>query len=443
MTGRVPSRKTVFISYAHENETVRNQVRGLAQWLSAQGCAVWSDHAYEVRPPERGWITWMEDCIRDADVILIICTPRLKDRWDKREDPGVGHGATFEGAIVTQYMYDHAMRNDRFFPVLSDGGSYDDIPVKLRPWWNQHCFPSGNGRILRLICDEPAGNGAAASDWAIGDAHRKLTARLLADPGAQLLLNALRAEITDQLNVRPAPGRPQEIVDWFADVVLTDEALPTLFDIVHAAAVSLDTPPGRDQAVGNRAEEAAAALYCLSAFRLVDRAAHRQGDYVLHVTPTEPVIYGIITAALFGGALILEPSQQGGLPQSACVYRVHVPAVSQDPGADFERALYYAVFKNDPRVQDVIESDGPLTPDQRADLLVTLRKLKSVRKKALAVVIHGHIDGEPHHRFALDHKVPVLLPDETAEVLLRIDPVLLKQHIKQFWVDLHGHQGAS
>jgi hypothetical protein len=55
-----------------------------------------------------GWSTTPEEC----DVVLVICTPRLKARYSKREDPSVGRGAVFEGAIINQ-----ARRN---FEVAAD-----------------------------------------------------------------------------------------------------------------------------------------------------------------------------------------------------------------------------------------------------------------------------------------------------------------------------------
>ena len=110
---------TVFISYAHESDALRASVKALAVWLSDRGCSVLTDHPYVHRPPERGWQTWMHDCLRKADVVLVVCTPKLKARYEKNEEPGTGFGATYEGAVVTQHIYDAAMRNTKFFPVGS------------------------------------------------------------------------------------------------------------------------------------------------------------------------------------------------------------------------------------------------------------------------------------------------------------------------------------
>jgi len=144
----------VFISFAHESVEHREAVRVLADWLIERGIEAITDHPYENRPPELGWQAWMLHNIEDVDVVLVVCTPLLKARYEKREELGIGLGATYEGAIITQAMYDAAQRNTKFFPVLPDGGNYENIPITLRPFYNRHCFPSGNDRILRLITEE-------------------------------------------------------------------------------------------------------------------------------------------------------------------------------------------------------------------------------------------------------------------------------------------------
>ncbi|MGH7730376.1 MAG: toll/interleukin-1 receptor domain-containing protein [Candidatus Eiseniibacteriota bacterium] len=142
MPDRTPSKQspTVFISYAHESDALRAAVRKLAVWLSAQECSVMTDHPFVDRPPPEGWQAWMLGCIDQADTVLVVCTPRLKSRYEKTAVPDAGRGATYEGAIVTQRIYDDVMRNTKFFPILPDGGNEDDIPTALKSWWNGHRF---------------------------------------------------------------------------------------------------------------------------------------------------------------------------------------------------------------------------------------------------------------------------------------------------------------
>jgi hypothetical protein len=154
-------RPKVFISYAHESEALRASVKDLADWLGERGCTVVTDHRFINRPPAEGWQIWMLKCIDEAQSVLVVCTPKLKARYEKAAPPDEGFGATYEGAIVTQHIYDRAMRNTKFFPILPDGGNGEDIPTTLRPWSNGHRFPSGQERILALALDEQGNVGTA------------------------------------------------------------------------------------------------------------------------------------------------------------------------------------------------------------------------------------------------------------------------------------------
>ncbi|MDQ3581295.1 MAG: hypothetical protein M3495_06650 [Pseudomonadota bacterium] len=135
----------------------------------------------------------MLGCIGQAETVLVVCTPMLKGRYEKTAAPDAGRGATYEGAIVTQRIYDAVMRNTKFFPILPDGGSEDHIPTTLKPWWNGHRFPGGNEGIRRMVFAESAGVGSpgqspaggaetGASPWSIGDRHQRLAARCSVPP---------------------------------------------------------------------------------------------------------------------------------------------------------------------------------------------------------------------------------------------------------------------
>lgn len=141
----------VFISYAHESDAFRDQVKALADWLASQGCELLTDHPYRHRPPSQGWQAWMLHCIQQADTVLVVGSPKLRARVEKTAPPGSGQGATYEGAIVTQDIYDASMKNDKFYPVLPDSGDYDHIPTVLRAWWSNHRYPSDYVGIRALI----------------------------------------------------------------------------------------------------------------------------------------------------------------------------------------------------------------------------------------------------------------------------------------------------
>ena len=204
---------TVFISYAHESDQLRTDVKALADWLAGRGCTVLTDHCYAYRPPEEGWTSWMHNCIARADAMLIVCTPKLRERYAKQAPPETGRGATFEGAIVTQHMYDASMRIAKFYPIQPDGGSYEDIPTTLRNWWNGHYFPSGYEGIRRLIFDEPGGvqqeepsqvdTAHTGTGWSIDSRHEQITVQLLEADGARGFLELLQNQLAEEFQPDP------------------------------------------------------------------------------------------------------------------------------------------------------------------------------------------------------------------------------------------------
>ena len=60
----------------------------------------------------------MVNQIEDADFVLVVCTETYERRFRGREERGRGLGAQWEGAIITQELYDAALYNTTFIPVL-------------------------------------------------------------------------------------------------------------------------------------------------------------------------------------------------------------------------------------------------------------------------------------------------------------------------------------
>ena len=151
---KINQNPVVFISYAHEGD-LGKRVGALAAWFTEHGIQVITDHPYVNRPPENGWRAWMQHHIEDADMVLIVCSERYKNLFEKREvaDAG-GRGATWESAIITDDLYSSRLNNRRFYPILPDNGEHSHVPRILNDWHNNHRFPSGNQRILALIREE-------------------------------------------------------------------------------------------------------------------------------------------------------------------------------------------------------------------------------------------------------------------------------------------------
>ena len=144
--------KKIFITYAHESDGFREQVRQLSDWLKGRSpnLEIITDHVYEIKPPEKGWPIWMFEQIKSSDIVLLIASPKYYTRFWKQEK-GTGKGVAFEGVIITQELYDAMQINNKFYPILLDGGDYNCIPEILRPFYNNWYFPSGNEEIYQLI----------------------------------------------------------------------------------------------------------------------------------------------------------------------------------------------------------------------------------------------------------------------------------------------------
>ncbi|MBX3516760.1 MAG: TIR domain-containing protein [Rhodospirillales bacterium] len=430
-TGQAPQSPTVFISYAHESEALRVSVKALADWLAGRGCTLLTDHAHQFRPPDIGWQAWMLGCIQQADTVLVVCTPKLKARYEKTAEPETGRGATYEGAIVTQHIYDNAMRNTKFFPILPEGGREDDIPITLRPWWNGHRFPSGNEGIRRMVFDEAGGTG---SQRGAGADQERLAARLLDAAGALPFFQTLQGEVADEFPETSFPDTAAAMVQRFARSPA--DHVQRLFFVVRRALRAM--PDG--EAVGRRhAEEAAAALYFVAACRLVDQASHTApatasegNSYVLRVPSSEHLICAVIATALFGGELRLTPAEEPGIPRPKYVFEVKPPAGGDQIIEDFDRAVFFALFPNDKRAIAISQGSGPLAGKDLADLLAELDDIRHVQRHSLALVVKGLPRAGPHETFATRHRVPVMVPaSEATTVLLGMDADRLAAEIKK------------
>lgn len=120
-----------FISYTHDSEHHQNQVLEFANKLRSQGIDAVLDQ-YEESPQE-GWPRWMDRQIRNADYVIMICTPVYFKRVMGEEIPGKGLGGIWESNLIYQHLYNEGGVNHKFIPVLFEGSSsYMDIPSPLQ-----------------------------------------------------------------------------------------------------------------------------------------------------------------------------------------------------------------------------------------------------------------------------------------------------------------------
>lgn len=120
----------VFISYSHDSPEHLERVLGLSDRLRHDGIDCLIDQ-YEMSPRE-GWPQWTMNRIEEARFVLVICTEIYHRRVRGGEESGKGLGAKWEGAIITQELYDSEANNDKFIPILFSTEDAAHIPVYLR-----------------------------------------------------------------------------------------------------------------------------------------------------------------------------------------------------------------------------------------------------------------------------------------------------------------------
>ena len=120
---------TAFISYSHEAPEHDERVLNLAKRLRAEGVDCEID-SFQVSPPE-GWPLWMQRQTQKSDFVIAVCTETYAQRFAGNETSGKGKGATWEGRLIQQGLYD-AGENRRIIPVVFAQTDVDHIPFVLK-----------------------------------------------------------------------------------------------------------------------------------------------------------------------------------------------------------------------------------------------------------------------------------------------------------------------
>ena len=120
----------MFISYTHDSPELMDKVLNLANRLRGEGVPCDLDQFHE-SPPE-GWPRWMMNQIEGATFVLVICTENYNQRFRGKAPAGVGKGAKWEGAVITQELYDAEAQNTAYLPILLSSEDEKQIPLPLR-----------------------------------------------------------------------------------------------------------------------------------------------------------------------------------------------------------------------------------------------------------------------------------------------------------------------
>lgn len=130
MTDQLPL--SIFISYSHDSDEHRERVLGLSERLRADGIETILDRYVERGSPPDGWPRWMQDALDKATHVVCVCTETYHRRFLGREVPGTGKGVDWEGALMTQSLYDARSVSTKFIPVLFARTDEPYVPGPLR-----------------------------------------------------------------------------------------------------------------------------------------------------------------------------------------------------------------------------------------------------------------------------------------------------------------------
>ncbi|MEQ1511863.1 MAG: SEFIR domain-containing protein [Lysobacteraceae bacterium] len=123
---------SIFISYSHDSDEHRQRVLGLSERLRADGIETILDRYVESGSPPEGWPRWMLNALDKATHVVCVCTETYYRRFRGREVPGKGKGVDWEGALMTQSLYDARSVSTKCIPVLFARTDEPCIPEPLR-----------------------------------------------------------------------------------------------------------------------------------------------------------------------------------------------------------------------------------------------------------------------------------------------------------------------
>jgi hypothetical protein len=142
----------VFISYAQdrENPTHDDKVRALANRLRSLGIEVLID--LDDPDPAQGWTIWMENQLKAADCVLMICSDTYRRRFYD-EDKGSSYGVRWEGILIRNLIGVGKEQLSKYLPVLFEGGLLSHIPLPLldRSRYELKSFSPDDPEFAKLV----------------------------------------------------------------------------------------------------------------------------------------------------------------------------------------------------------------------------------------------------------------------------------------------------
>jgi len=208
------SHPKVFVSYSHDHEEHEERILGLAERLRKDGFETMIDQ-YVEGTPLQGWPRWMLNQLDWADHVLLICTEIYYRRFRGLGSHAVGKGVDWEGAIITNEMYDQKSVSRRFVPILLDESDAQYIPEPLRSF-ARYVVTTREG--YKKLTDFLAG-AAGVEPGYLGpppDRKRKRGTPLRLDDGrGRRSAQGTKGHAPTQMSGLPAPGGTMSADDRF------------------------------------------------------------------------------------------------------------------------------------------------------------------------------------------------------------------------------------
>ncbi|NYH77218.1 hypothetical protein FHR84_000532 [Actinopolyspora biskrensis] len=128
---------TVFISYIHDNDEHRDQVRKFARLLGDR--RIHSENDFWLDPVRRDLGKWAERCIKNTDYTLVIASPRYRLVGNGEVSDDENEGGQWEVSILRDMLQRARSKwTKRILPVVLPGRTKAEIPDFLQPWGVTH-----------------------------------------------------------------------------------------------------------------------------------------------------------------------------------------------------------------------------------------------------------------------------------------------------------------
>ncbi|WP_204009099.1 toll/interleukin-1 receptor domain-containing protein [Virgisporangium aurantiacum] len=148
-----------FISYAHGNADHEERVLQLYALLRDEGVDAKLDRP--AAGQRQFWPQWIAEQIRSADFVLVVASPRYRDRAEGRTGTSVGRGVQWEARQLQELQYRDATEGTRkIIPVVLPGEDAAGFPDWLHPvggaiYSVPELTPSGVDELIRLLTGQP------------------------------------------------------------------------------------------------------------------------------------------------------------------------------------------------------------------------------------------------------------------------------------------------